>query len=587
VRGFCDLQGRDVGLGRCVGQGGEGAVYTVAGAASRVAKVYARRPDTLTARKLAAMVQLGTEELSRAAAWPSDLLLDPRTGDTAGFLMPRVEGHREIHKLYGPTDRRTAFPDASWAFLVRTARNVAAAFDAVHRHGHVIGDVNQANVVVSRKAMVRLIDCDSFQITHLGRTYPCRVGVPLFTPPELQGRRLDEVERTPEHDRFGLAVVVFQLLFMGRHPFAGCHPVRTITAEAAIREGIFAFGLEAAASGWQPPPFSLRLEDIAPPVARLFCRAFSAEAACGWPRPSAAEWVSALDALEASLLTCGEDPRHLYAPADGCPWCRIERAGGPSFYFLPQGAASDAFDLAATWRAIEAVRSPGPAPLPEPPATDAVPGRRTGRLARMDGPRRAALVAIRTLEEQWSVVCGDEAFERVRGELEAARESLKALPAVEERERQELVDRYREKALPQHLRTFALEFARIPGLGPGELSRLAGSGLTTAADVSAERLMSIRGIDLGLVRALLVFRRLATRAFDFDPEVGIPGRERRNLDDAQQRRRTALVRRLQNGSRELTEARRQTLAWREAIGRGLADARGTLQRLDAAASRRR
>ena len=73
---------------------------------------------------------------------------------------------------------KAAFPDASWAFLVRTARNLAAAFDVVHRHGHVIGDVNQGNVVVSRKATVRLIDCDSFQVTHLGHTYPCRVGVP-------------------------------------------------------------------------------------------------------------------------------------------------------------------------------------------------------------------------------------------------------------------------------------------------------------------------------------------------------------------------------------------------------------------------
>ena len=48
--------------------------------------------------------------------------------------------------------------------------------------------------------------------------------------------------RTPEHDRFGLAVLVFQLLFMGRHPFAGRHPERAIPVETAMREGLFAFG---------------------------------------------------------------------------------------------------------------------------------------------------------------------------------------------------------------------------------------------------------------------------------------------------------------------------------------------------------
>ena len=279
MRTFCDVRGREAGLGRCLGQGGEGAVYAVPMWPRSVAKIYARRPDEQATRKLAAMVQLGTEELASFAAWPQGLLLDPRTGSAVGFLMPRVDAHREIHALYGPTARKAAFPDASWAFLARVARNLAAAFDAVHRHGHVIGDVNQGNVVVSRKATVRLIDCDSFQVTHEGHTYPCRVGVPLFTPPELQHQRLDSVERTHDHDRFGLAVLVFQLLFMGRHPFAGRHPDRVVPVEAAIREGLFAFGREARRQGWEAPPFSLLLEDVTPAVADLFERAFGREAA--------------------------------------------------------------------------------------------------------------------------------------------------------------------------------------------------------------------------------------------------------------------------------------------------------------------
>ncbi len=60
MRTFCDLQGREAGIGRCLGQGGEGAVYTVPMWPRSVAKIYARRPDELTARKLGAMIQLGT-----------------------------------------------------------------------------------------------------------------------------------------------------------------------------------------------------------------------------------------------------------------------------------------------------------------------------------------------------------------------------------------------------------------------------------------------------------------------------------------------------------------------------------------------
>ena len=498
MRTFCDLQGNETGLGRCLGQGGEGAVYSVPNWPTSVAKIYARRPDEHGARKLGAMVQLGTEALASVAAWPQNLLMDPRTGAVIGFLMPRVDEHDEIHKLYGPADRKTAFPDANWAFLVRAARNLAAAFEAVHQHGHVIGDVNQGNAVVSRRATVRLIDCDSFQITHLGRSYPCRVGVPLFTPPELQGRKLHDVVRTQNHDRFGLAVLVFHLLFMGRHPFAGRHPARAIPVETAIREGLFAFGREALRSSFEPPPYSLRLKDATPPVAELFERAFGPAATAGGERPSAGDWVSALETLESRLATCKDDPRHAYAQASsGCPWCRIENDGGPSFFFLTPGAAPDAFDPAATWRSIEAVESPGAVSPPEPdadPPAGTVEGLATAALRALRGLfgelalRRSARLRdevdrerqaiaqcesnLRRLESQWKELCGDRAFLERRKQLDEARAAFANLKAVEEAEWAEVTERYREKKLQPHLATFELEFARIPGLGPAELGRL-------------------------------------------------------------------------------------------------------------------
>jgi DNA-binding helix-hairpin-helix protein with protein kinase domain len=610
VRTLCDPQGREAGLGRCLGQGGEGAVYAVPIWPGSVAKIYARRPDDLVARKLAAMVQLGTKELAQFAAWPQQLLLDPRTRGAVGFLMPRVDGHREIHALYGPTARKAAFPDASWAFLVRAARNLAAAFDTVHRHGHVIGDVNQGNVVVSRKATVRLIDCDSFQVTHEGHTYPCRVGVPLFTPPELQHQRLDNVQRTHDHDGFGLAVLVFQLLFMGRHPFAGRHPARVVPVEAAIREGIFAFGPDARRQGWEPPPFSLGLEDVTPSVAALFERAFGHEAATGGPRPTATEWVGELDALEARLVICGDDPRHVHAGTRGaCPWCRIEMEDGPSFFFLAQGSAPDAFDLEATWKAIEAVLSPGVGPLPglppvggvvdERPTTaahrvrEALRGLLTPRAVsreREESERRClelsleiarARKKVRRLEDQWRDLCGDAAFVTRKRQLEDAKTCLEGLKAVEEREWAELGERFREKRLPDHLRTFPLEFARIPGLGPAEVGRLADRGIETAADIAPERLMVIRRIDLDLVRALLLYKVAAARAFTFDPVTMIPGKDRKALDDTQARRRSALLAALQSGPLFLAEARRQALVWRDALRPELEDAYRELARLEA------
>ena len=604
MRSFCDLQGQEAGLGRCLGQGGEGAVYAVANRPLAVAKIYARRPDDHASRKLSAMVQLCTDELAGISAWPQNLLHDPRTGNVVGFLMPRLDAHHEIHKLYGPADRKLAFPDAGWGFLVRVARNLASAFEAVHRHGHLIGDVNQGNVVVSRKATVRLIDCDSFQITHLGRIYPCRVGVPLFTAPELQGRKLDDVVRTPEHDRFGLAVLVFQLLFMGRHPFAGRHPQRAIPVETALREGLFAFGREGLLAGVTPPPYSLWLRDVTPTVADLFERAFGREAIAGAPRPAAGEWVAALEMLEARLVTCRDDPRHAHAHSNGsCPWCRIENDGGPSFFFLPPGADPQAFDLTAAWKSIEAVESPGDAALPTP--TSAAPSPIEGlataalralremlgdvalrsssrlrrELAREEQELARCTDEVRRLEAQWAELCGARRFAAKRRDLEEAKALLTRLQELENSEWDELARRFREKKLRPFLQTFPLEFARIPGLGPAELGRLASRGITTAADISPEALMALRGIDLELVRALLLFKGVATRAFRFDPVVGIPGRDSKQLGEMQLRRRAELVKRLQSGAIELSEVRRQTMAWREVLARGLQDKRAELAEL--------
>ena len=85
----------------------------------------------------------------------------------------------------------------------------------------MIGDINQSSILVSNGATVALIDSDSFQVTDGSETFLCRVGVPEYTPPELQGAQLSKVERTPNHDAFGLAIVVFSAPLHGSSPLRG------------------------------------------------------------------------------------------------------------------------------------------------------------------------------------------------------------------------------------------------------------------------------------------------------------------------------------------------------------------------------
>ena len=132
-----------------------------------------------------------------------------------GFTMPMLTSQHPLHDLFGPKRRQALFPNAHWSFLVHTGINLSRAFEVLHDRNIVVGDVNSNNVVVYPDSTARLIDCDSFQIQGKGKLFRCNVGVAEYQPPELQGRDFSRIERLPQHDLFGLAVMIFQLLFVG------------------------------------------------------------------------------------------------------------------------------------------------------------------------------------------------------------------------------------------------------------------------------------------------------------------------------------------------------------------------------------
>jgi DNA-binding helix-hairpin-helix protein with protein kinase domain len=362
-----DHTGKTWTLGRQIGAGGEGAVYLVDEDPALVAKIYAEPPAAAQVAKLEAMIAGADADLLRVAAWPSALL----AGDAgpAGFLMPKLASQLPLHELFGPRRRQELFPDAHWTFLVHAALNVARAFEAMHDRDIVVGDVNSNNIVIHHTSKTRFIDCDSFQIRRDGRLYRCTVGVPEYQPPELQTADLAETERLPQHDRFGLAVMVFQLLFVGKHPFAGILPPHLMgdaTIGANVAAGHFFYGPGAERDGLRPPPGSLALGALPDAIEELFNRAFLGDPA---GRPSAAEWREALRALESTTVACERSRRHRYVRDVPCPWCELERTG--LYYFTPRPEDAPAADDGAwqrfpdaeverAWREIAAVAPPPP-----------------------------------------------------------------------------------------------------------------------------------------------------------------------------------------------------------------------------------
>jgi DNA-binding helix-hairpin-helix protein with protein kinase domain len=176
-------------------------VFEVLGSAGVVAKLYHKELDRAKQAKLSFMATTADTSLLNYAAWPQETLHKKPGGPVVGFLMPKVADRQPIHMLYSPAHRRQDHPEAAWNFLLYAARNTAAAFATIHEHGHIVGDVNQGNVLVGKDAKVVFIDCDSFQVNANGQLHLCEVGVSHFTPPELQGlSSFAGVKRTTNHD---------------------------------------------------------------------------------------------------------------------------------------------------------------------------------------------------------------------------------------------------------------------------------------------------------------------------------------------------------------------------------------------------
>jgi DNA-binding helix-hairpin-helix protein with protein kinase domain len=608
-----------VALGKEVGSGGEGAVYEVRNKPELVAKVYHAPVDGTKAAKLLAMSQASSPDLLKVAAWPLDVLRVARDGRICGLLMPRIKHAREAHILYGPKQRQAEFPKADWSFLIWVARNAAAAVDTVHRAGHVIGDVNQKCFLVASNATVSLIDCDSFQITRSGRRFPCVVGVPEFTPPELHGQRFEIVERSTNHDAFGLAVLIFHLLFMGRHPFVGRFQGHgEMPLDRAIRELRFAYSQSAATRQVVPPPHTLPLSATSFPVASLFERAFG-QAGLRGHRPTAREWIQALEVLGKELTVCAVDKGHKYIRSlPRCPWCEIERSGGPAFFLTVAPTLhkdNGRFDLQSILSAISHASPPppvlpsttSPGTLPQvtaKPAPAAFATRRSlGTLCywlvavslvamfnvEVPGPllvisiglaiagawlksnpaweaeRASRKAALDAAESQWKGVVDAsqretratlEAFQAKQRELQRLAEEYRQLQERAKKERGSLNRRREELQKRAFLDRHYVRDAKLPRIGSELKATLVSEGFETAADIDAT-VLNVAGIGQARYATLMAWRDGVERQFRFDPTAGVNPADVKAVEHKFMIRRTEIERTLLRGKAELDHVRRR------------------------------
>lgn len=366
---------------RFIAAGGEGQVYHLdshgPGGEPLVGKVYEQKLSRSKLKKLNHMIGLGSPEVRSISAWPVDLLATHRN-QVVGFAMPLVAGGAPLHLLRTPKTRLAKMPSLSYPQLVQVAENVAGAVASLNKAGIVVGDINGQNFLVRSNGTIQAIDCVSMQVGS-NRDWASGVGVEEYIAPELQNRSLKGVLRTPNHDAFALAVLLFELIVLGRHPFGG-HANLTIP-EAIIRRA-------HSFSRKKPRPTVFDVAGIKPTdllsreLINLFTSAFGSK-----KRPSAADWHDALQRYRQSLTPCGTNGAHAYpAGAKQCPWCAMEKKGLPKLFNHKPPQPKRARRAAA--------------PPPQPPASSAAtvaPAPRRTR-PRFTSIRRLAKAAIQGIE---------------------------------------------------------------------------------------------------------------------------------------------------------------------------------------------
>jgi DNA-binding helix-hairpin-helix protein with protein kinase domain len=555
--------GRTLHLSKQIGKGGEGAIYETREQNEIAVKLYWPNKAQSRRDKIAAMASAQFYKTNSFVAFPIDVLCAPN-GEFAGFVMKKIGASKPVHMLYSPASRKVEFSKANYKFLIRAAGNIARAVASVHACGCVIGDINHSGFLVSDKATSVLIDSDSFQVVAANKRYLCQVGTPEYTPPELQGARFDRVTRTPNHDNFGLAILLFQLLFMGRHPFSGRYQGSgDMPLERAIGEHRFAYSTHTSVTNMKPPPSAPLLTDFPLEIGQAFENAFGRAGRS--KRPSATEWISLLDGLEKALVVCASDSNHQHVKGRPCPWCRMEQSSPGFIAFTPNVAdISIHVDVAQLVAILKAIRNPGPTPeiqtaIVVPTAAPAAPSLAListlktrayigigasaagailiffGGIATVPGlaalgaglvaniavpkelkqlreARSQAEASWLGIQDAWTKQPGNANFLEKKAQADALIAALNDLPNEEKRQIHVLDNNKRAAQLYRYLDRYLIANTKIRKIGSGRKAVLASFGIETAADIDRSKILTIQGFGPGLVAELVAWRQgLANR----------------------------------------------------------------------------
>lgn len=281
-------------LGDSIGRpGGEGIIHVLCNEPNIVVKIY--HQATLGGRsgefsqKVAKMTSVRKKLAKLNVCWPLLCVYDAQK-NWIGYAMNLARGV-SMSKLSSAKLRNSMlyekyFPNLDRVQVVRLLLNLIETMQRLHAKDVYIGDYNRENFLCNPHSLtVTLIDCDSYQVKIDGKNFLCRVGFPDSTPPEHQGKDFHSVERNAQSEAFSAAVIFFQCLMLGRHPYSkqgGEDPATN------IKNGGFPYG--PGGGGISNRRYSRMWENLSPAIQSLFVQTFQDGHKNPNKRPSFNDW---------------------------------------------------------------------------------------------------------------------------------------------------------------------------------------------------------------------------------------------------------------------------------------------------------
>lgn len=307
---------------KALNQGADGLIYASPDGKLALKLYHNPEKDPERPEKIRQMLQAPPDDNGlEHFAWPVAQVVN-RKGRFIGYAMPLLPlgEYESLELLLTRKGRRLAGLPESRMFRIQAAENLARRVAQLHDKGHYVIDMKPANLLVHRKtADIVVVDCDGFAIQGQHSFIPGHQYTPGYIAPEAWKNRVEPEALGKAQDLFALAVIIFQLVNEGLHPYQGVPDAKQNIpgdTQNRIGEDLFAHGQQRHPR-MRPSPWSLH-RDFPGSLAQAFHNAFTSINR----RPDAERWVTVLKKQAGQLRQCKNERSHCFWGIR-CPICEL------------------------------------------------------------------------------------------------------------------------------------------------------------------------------------------------------------------------------------------------------------------------